>query len=280
MPKFSIITPNFNMVNYLPNCIASVKDQNINHEHILVDGNSNDGSIEFIKSQNHIKFIIENDNGMYDALNKGIKTAKGEYIGHLNSDEQYLPGTLQIVEKMFNKNPDVDIIHGGKININDDFSFYYFKKPYPLSRNQIVNSHLYAYTCSTFYRRRIFDEQNFFNPQLSSVGDVEFLLRIKKKYKTKHTQKLLSTFMLTGSNLSINTISKKERAILEKEYATSLSKNFPSIISFSRIIQKIILGCYFPIINLNYEIYTTSKTKRQKFKVNFASSFPSKKYFV
>src|SRR5687767_9846082 len=105
-PGISIITPSYNMLPYLKQCSASVRDQDVNYEHIVMDGGSSDGSREWLASNPEIISVSERDNGMYNALNKAIGKAQADIVGHLNCDEQYLPGTLQFVIEFFKKNPD------------------------------------------------------------------------------------------------------------------------------------------------------------------------------
>ncbi len=90
--KVSVVTPSYNMLDYLKRCHKSVADQRgVDVEHIVVDGLSTDGTKEFLESQASIHAIIERDQGMYDAVNKGLLTARGEIMSYLNCDEQYLP---------------------------------------------------------------------------------------------------------------------------------------------------------------------------------------------
>ena len=70
--KFSIITPNHNGANYIEACIKSVLSQNVDFEHIIIDDCSTDSSLEILKKYPHLRIISENDNGMYDAINKGL----------------------------------------------------------------------------------------------------------------------------------------------------------------------------------------------------------------
>jgi len=272
MNKFSIVTPSFNMMEYIPFCINSVSDQKFLNEHIIIDGLSSDGTVEFLNNVNGVKACIEKDNGMYDAINKGIKQAKGDFVGQLNCDEQYLPNVLAYIKEIFDRNPSVDIIHADKININNDYSFHTIKRSFKLNKNFIVISHLYAYTCSTFYRRRIFDEGNFFNPNYKSVGDVEFILRLLSKgYKSKHISCFTSTFMNTGKNLSLNTISRIERAELEKLYGNIWTTKLKNITNIYRILIKFIAGTYKSKNNLLYEIYCPEHSERKTFKIGKAT---------
>jgi len=112
--KITIITVVKNAENTLENCIKSVLRQNYdNLEYIVIDGNSSDRTKEIInKYKNNIsRIIIEDDGGIWDAMNKGIKLADGEIIGFLNSDDYYFNNTLEIVNNYFSKN-NIDFLFG------------------------------------------------------------------------------------------------------------------------------------------------------------------------
>ena len=99
-PKFSIITVTKDSQKYLEKNILSVQNQSFkNLEHIIVDGNSKDKTKSILrKYKTNLKIISENDNGLYDAMNKGIKLAQGDIIGILNSDDYYYPKALKIIK--------------------------------------------------------------------------------------------------------------------------------------------------------------------------------------
>ena len=104
--KISIITVTKNSEKFLSQNILSVKSQKYkNFEHIIVDGNSTDKTLDIIKThKKSIKFIKnKNDKGLYHAMNVGIKNSSGDIIGILNSDDIYFKNTLEIVNKYFNK---------------------------------------------------------------------------------------------------------------------------------------------------------------------------------
>ena len=115
--KLSIITVNYNDRSNLMKTMDSVGKQtlklNVDYEYIVIDGKSIDGSVGLIKSTNTIsKYIIENDKSIYDAMNKGIKIAKGEYLTFLNAGDYYL--NEKILENIFIQ-PNVfnyDLIYG------------------------------------------------------------------------------------------------------------------------------------------------------------------------
>src|SRR5262245_1448654 len=96
---FSIVTPSFNGLDFLKRAAASVRDQKgVTLEHIVVDACSSDGTGDWLREAG-VKSIVERDEGMYDAVNKGMNIARGDYFAYLNRDEQYLPDTLATVKE-------------------------------------------------------------------------------------------------------------------------------------------------------------------------------------
>lgn len=110
----TIITVVKNGEATIERCIKSVLNQNYNNlEYIIIDGKSSDGTKDIInRYKNHItKIIIEDDNGIWDAMNKGIKNANGEIVGFLNSDDYYFDNALETVNNYFSKN-NIDFLFG------------------------------------------------------------------------------------------------------------------------------------------------------------------------
>jgi len=114
-PKISIITVVKNSKDTIEKNIQSVIDQEYkNYEHIIIDGGSDDGTIQIVnkyKKDIHY-FISEKDDGIYDAMNKGINQSNGDIIGILNSDDYYFPDALKIVKDYFEKYSQIDFLFG------------------------------------------------------------------------------------------------------------------------------------------------------------------------
>ncbi len=276
---FSIITPSYNMLSSLKCCVASVCDQEgVDFEHIVIDGASVDGTVEWLGQNSQIKSISEKDNGMYDAINKGLKMAGGDIVAYLNCDEQYLPGTLAFVKEWLAKHPGVDMIFGDTLLIRPDGSLIAFRKGYRPRWVYIASSHLYLQSCSMFFRRRIIDDGFFFDNRFLVIGDEEFVVRLLRGgYKACHVEKFLAAFAMTGKNLSVD-----ERAVEEKQMAAmkvpGYIRRFKWVISGVRFAEKFLSGAYFLSKPLAYEVYTgdgdgdtENETRRKSFVVNKAS---------
>ena len=114
-PKITIITVTKNSEKFIERNILSVIGQSYkNYEHIIIDGNSSDKTMEIInKYKDKIsKIISEDDDGLYEAMNKGILQTKGEIIGILNSDDYFYSNALKIVKDYFISNKNIDFLFG------------------------------------------------------------------------------------------------------------------------------------------------------------------------
>lgn len=114
-PKISIITVVKNNNNTIEKNIESLINQTYkNYEHIIIDGGSTDGTIETVKKYGEKiqYFISENDDGIYDAMNKGLRQVNGEIIGILNSDDYFYKNALLTVKEYFEKFGNIDFLFG------------------------------------------------------------------------------------------------------------------------------------------------------------------------
>ncbi len=110
IPKISIVSPSYNQGVFLEQTMLSILDQGYpDLEYIVIDGGSSDHSLEIIKKyENRLAYwVSEQDNGQYHAINKGFGHATGEIMAWLNSDDMYLPWTLQCVGEIFSRYPEV-----------------------------------------------------------------------------------------------------------------------------------------------------------------------------
>jgi glycosyltransferase involved in cell wall biosynthesis len=118
LPKISIVTPSFNQGQFLEETIRSVLDQDYsNLEYIIIDGGSNDDSVDVIRRYESqiTAWVSEKDRGQVHAINKGIEQTTGDIFGFVNSDDLYLPGTLQTVGEYFAAHPQSEWVCGDTI---------------------------------------------------------------------------------------------------------------------------------------------------------------------
>jgi glycosyltransferase involved in cell wall biosynthesis len=255
------------MLEYLILCSHSVADQEkISTEHIIVDNNSSDGTGEWLRSNTSIIKVIEQDSGMYDAINKGIRIAKGNIISYLNCDEQYLPNALNNVKEYFLAHPDVDIVYGNVLITDPSGKLLAYRKTLNPRYPYIILGNLSIFTCATFFRRKIFDEGFNFNHQLKSVGDAEFILSLRKAgFKFGHLNEYLSVFLKRDDNLGTSQISKREQTIFRNRTSARI-KHISFLVNILKWFEKGLRGAYFQRFPIEYSIYTGSdSSKRTKY---------------
>jgi len=186
-PKFSIITVSKNSGRYLEKNILSVQNQTFkNFEHIIIDGNSKDKTKSILKKyKSKLRIISENDKGLYDAMNKGIRLAKGDIIGILNSDDYYYPQALKIIKNYFLINSKIDFVFGSVIKYNKIQSGFFPWKIYWTFGFYTTHS------VGFFIKKDSQKKLGFYNTKYKYSADYDLFYRmiVKKKMKGVATKK-------------------------------------------------------------------------------------------
>lgn len=208
--KISIITVSYNSEGTIKDTIESVLSQRYNDiEYIVIDGRSTDKTTEIIKSYGKKidYFISEPDDGIYDAMNKGIELATGDVVGILNSDDYYSSKeVLQIVASAF-KTADVDCVYGNLEYIDKcDTSRvirYWKSQKY---KDGLFQKGWHPAHPTFFVKRICYNEYGKFNLKFSIAADYEIMLRLLLKYNlsSEYINKTLVKMRMGGeSNKSI-----------------------------------------------------------------------------
>lgn len=253
-PDFTVVTPSFNSLRFLPLAARSVADQaGVSAEHLVMDGGSTDGTVEWLQAS-RLAWVSERDRGMYDAVNKGLRRACGRFVAYLNADEQYLPGTLARVRDFFDRHPDVDVLFGSALLVGPDGRLLAYRKAYRPSRIYILANHLYVLSCAMFLRRTIVEAGLLFDPSFRSQGDADFVGRVLAGgFRADYTQAYLSTFTMTGANLS----GKDARAETARLHAQlpAWARAIRPLLSIGRRVEKVLSGAYGQCWPLEYAIH-------------------------
>ncbi|MDR3469543.1 MAG: FkbM family methyltransferase [Xanthobacteraceae bacterium] len=158
-PVISLVTPSFNQGHFLGRTIASVLDQNYPAlEYFVQDGGSTDDTLEVLQrySTRLTGWQSAPDNGQSDAINKGFARARGEIMGWLNSDDILLPGSLHSVADYFNRHPDVDVVYGHRLLIDDNDQMI-GRWIMPAHDDAVLSWADYVPQETLFWRRRIWE---------------------------------------------------------------------------------------------------------------------------
>lgn len=196
MPKLSVITINLNNKEGLRKTIESIVNQTFtDYEYIIIDGGSTDGSVEIIKefADKIIFWISESDNGIYDAMNKGILKAKGEWIGIINSGDWYERGAFEIINGAIITYPNIQIIHGCLRVWKNEQIF----KIQGVQSSFLPQGMIEHPTC--FVKRDVYQELGVFSLTYKVSSDYEFMVRAYTKNKRFHfIDKILANYTLGG----------------------------------------------------------------------------------
>ena len=181
----SIITVTKNSSKTLDRCVKSLKKQICkDFEHIIIDGNSSDNTVEIIKKNyRHISFALsENDQNMWEAINKGIKHSKGEIIGILNSDDIIYPHGLKIIKSYFKKK-NIDFLFG---TVKKEKIFCGFSPEKINYKFNIFSSHSVGF----FITKKASKKIGEYDTSLKYCSDYDYIFRlIKKGFRGSHTNK-------------------------------------------------------------------------------------------
>ncbi len=187
--KVSIITVCFNSERTISTAIESVIMQKYpDIEHIIIDGASTDKTFEIIQSYGNkiSKLISEPDNGIYDAMNKGIKIATGEIIGTLNSDDLYIDNqVISDVVKAFGSN--IDLLYGDLFYVkkNNTDSIIRKWKSTNFKKNSFKNGWHPPHP-TFFVKKNIYNKYGAFNLDYKLAADFELMLRFMEKHQLKN----------------------------------------------------------------------------------------------
>ncbi|HEX8371227.1 MAG TPA: glycosyltransferase family 2 protein [Chthoniobacterales bacterium] len=271
MTTFSVVTPSFRQADWLRLALRSVADQataDSNVEHIVQDACSPDGTAELLTQNREVRAFIEKDDGMYDAINRGLRRATGEIVSYLNCDEQYLSGALQKVAEFFAANPTVDVLFAGLIIIDDEGNYICSRKVLPPLAAHTRVCHLSTFTCSTFFRRRILQDGDlYFDATWKAAGDAEWILRcLKKGLRMAALPDLTSVFVDTGANLGATPTSEEERERLYTSAPKWQQKAVPLVALHHRLRRWV--GGVYRQAPFRYSIYTLANpNERTSFEV-------------
>jgi glycosyltransferase len=185
--KISIITPTYNSEKTIEDTLKSVYYQEFDdYEHIIVDNKSSDDTLKIVnkyKDKSNLVVISEKDNGLYNAMNKGVKMATGDVIGIINSDDFYNSNNVfSLISHIFNSKPDIQGVYSDLIYIdkkNKDKIVRYWKSG-EYNENKLKNGWIMPHP-TIFLRREVYNSfDKPFREDLSLAADYEFLLRLLK----------------------------------------------------------------------------------------------------
>jgi glycosyltransferase involved in cell wall biosynthesis len=219
IPTFTIVTPSYNQGEFLAETIESVITQKgaFSIDYVIIDGGSTDNSVETIRryeAQLHqgkwqincrgitCRWLSEKDEGQTEALMKGFRQAKGNMLAWLNSDDTYLPGTLQAVADFFLDNPETGLLYGDAHYCDTTGAVIGRYRTEEFDFNKLA---WFNFICqpAAFFRRDIFEEVGGLDESLHFAMDYDLWIRIGRRFPCRYLPRLLSTYRLHETSKTI-----------------------------------------------------------------------------
>lgn len=176
----SIVTPSFNSRAFIGATLRSVQRQTYGSiEHFVFDGGSTDGTLDVIEDFAHrhpLRWTSQPDDGMYDAVNRGMAETDGDIVAYLNSDDLLVPWAVEVVVEAFRANPEADVVFGDAIRWYPEIAAVdlMIQPDFDLGRVSRTGSLIQP---TVFWRRRLVDRIGGFDSELRLAADLDFWLR-------------------------------------------------------------------------------------------------------
>jgi len=272
--KLTILLVVLNNKAYIGQAIENFLFQNCPHADLLImDGASTDGTVDVIRAyaDKHptISFTTEKDTGQSNAMNKGLKLAKGEFVSFLNVDDFYSEGVFNEVVTLLNNDSSIDFITGNCHVWDSNGNLIYVNKPSKLEKHQVLSGHHFPVNPTAyFYRKSIHEKVGFYNEQNHFNMDLEFIIRVALNSKLTYVDRDWGNFRMlpntkTFSDQATDSLEGRKRELLKKflEKETLFIQLHVHLYNFKRK--------YYPRLNYKFRVIKDKiKYERSKLKGN------------
>lgn len=241
--KFSIITVSYNSESTIRDTLESVLQQTYdNFEYIIVDGNSTDKTLDIVKEYQEkfngkLTYISEPDNGIYDAMNKGIRMATGDIIGIINSDDWYEKNALQSVAEHCIDAPCA--IYYGAMRIIDESNGKEIRCT--LNHPEYIREAMINHP-ATFVSRQVYEKYGTFDCQYKMSADYDFIIRMTQLEDVKFVPvyDILACFRMGGISGTVNAL--LETMKIKKKYGMMTKMQYLAAVTF--LMARKVFGYY------------------------------------
>lgn len=193
--KFTIVTPSLNQGSFIERTILSVLKQNYPEvEHIIIDGGSQDNTLNVLKKYSHLRWVSEPDSGQSNAINKGFKMASGDILAWINADDYYEENIFPNVAEYFEKYSNIKVVYGDMTFVDRDGNKLFTITGDTINHENLKNNPDIVRQSSFFWRKEVIDECGMLDESLHLVMDYEFFLRVSKKYDFGYIPKNISYY--------------------------------------------------------------------------------------
>jgi glycosyltransferase involved in cell wall biosynthesis len=180
MTLLSVVTPARNMAPFLGETLDGVAALSVAHEHIVMDGASDDGTVELLESREdpHLIWVSEPDSGQTNAVNKGLRKAQGDLVAWLNADDVYLPDAVDRAVQHLERNPETKAIYGGINYVDETGEVFRSLVPRPFSWRSYLYFGSFVPTPTIIFRRELLEQAPSLDESYVDAADYDFYLRL------------------------------------------------------------------------------------------------------
>jgi glycosyltransferase involved in cell wall biosynthesis len=205
-PLVTIVTPSYNQARFLESTIRSVLDQDYPRlEYIIVDGGSNDGSVDIIRrySDRLAWWVWEKDQGQTDAINKGFSRARGDLLAWLNSDDTYEPGVVAAAVKFLNDHPEIGLVYGEANYINEKGQVIGRFPAAQTDYRRLRRGYVHIPQQSAFFRSDLWRRVGPLDPSYYFAMDYDLWVRLARIAPIRFEPTLQANFRLHSSGKTV-----------------------------------------------------------------------------
>jgi glycosyltransferase involved in cell wall biosynthesis len=190
MAMLSVITPARNMATFLPETLDSVAALRTPHEHIVIDGDSDDGTIELLEGRQdpHLTWISEPDSGQTEAVNKGLRLAQGDLLAWVNADDAYIPEAVDRAVEHLDRNPLTGAVFGAVNYMDENGEVFRTLVPPRFSWRRYLYFGAFVTTPTIIFRRELLAQAPSLNESYADAADYDFYLRLLRAVRVDRVQ--------------------------------------------------------------------------------------------
>jgi len=195
-PTLSVVTPSYNSARFIEETLDSVAALSVPHEHIVIDGGSDDGTVEILESRgdDSLVWISEPDRGQTNAVNKGLERTRGELIAWINADDAYVPPAVDRTVRGLQKDPSIDAIFGFMDIVDENGEFQRQYRCGRWSWRRYLYFGHYIPTVTVIFRRALLAHAPRLDERYADAADYDFYLRLLRGAKVARTRRSLVRF--------------------------------------------------------------------------------------